>query len=209
MMIRGLDKGQKAALLISECQRGVIEKGLSPFSTLVDQVNARGIVKKIGVLADAFRAARLPVLHLHVVHRPDYADLPITSVIVGMQAKNGRMKAGSIDVDAVPDLPVEQGDILHARTFSLVAFHGTDLDQTLRNMGVKTVVLVGVSTNFAVNGMALCASDLGYQVVVPEDCIAGATAESHAFVVKEALSLYSTITNSGAVIESLEGQGRE
>lgn len=202
-MLRGLDRGQKAALLISECQRGVIEEGLSPFPTLVEQVRSRAIVGKIARLAEQFRLAGLPVLHLHVVHRPDYADLPVTSVIVGMTVKNGRMKAGSIDVEPVPELPVRDGDILHARSFSLVAFHGTDLDHILRNMGIQTVVLTGVSTNFAVSGSALCASDLGYQVVVPEDCIAGATAQSHAFVVKESLSLYATITNSDAVIEAL------
>jgi nicotinamidase-related amidase len=202
-MIRGLDKGQKAALLISECQRGVIEEGLSPFPTLAEQVKSRGIVSKIARLAAQFRNAGLPVIHLHVVHRPDYADLPITSVIVSMSVKHGRMKAGSIDVEAVPELPVHNGDILHARSFSLVAFHGTDLDHILRNMGIQTVVLAGVSTNFAINGAALCASDLGYQVVVPEDCIAGASAESHAFVVKEALSLYATMSSGGALIEAI------
>ncbi|MES2025633.1 MAG: isochorismatase family cysteine hydrolase [Pseudomonadota bacterium] len=202
-MIRGLNKGQKAALLISECQRGVIEADLSSFPGLVEQVNTRDIVKKISRLADEFRAAGLPVVHLHVVHRSDYADLPVTSVIMGMSVKNGRMKIGSVDVESVPELPVQPGDILHARSYSLVAFHGTDLDQILRNMGVQTVVLAGVSTNVAINGSALCASDLGYQVVIPEDCIAGASAESHTFLSKQLLPLYTTVTNSDTVIETI------
>ncbi|RJF91701.1 cysteine hydrolase family protein [Noviherbaspirillum saxi] len=208
-MVRGLDKGQKAALIISECQRGVIEEGLSPFPSLAEQVKSRGIVSRIGSLAESFRAAGLPVLHAHVVHRPDYADLPVTSVIVGLSVRNGRMKAGTIDVDSVAELPVQPGDILHARSFSLVGFHGTDLDQTLRNMGVRTLVIAGVSSNVAVNGMALCASDLGYQVVIPEDCTAGATAESHAFMMKEALPLYATVTSGNAVIELLAGRSKD
>ena len=41
--------------------------------------------------------------------------------------------------------------------------------------GPATVVLVGVSTNLGMPGNMMTACDLGYTVVIPEDCIAGAT----------------------------------
>ncbi len=203
MAVRGLGAGVKAALLISECQRGVIEEGLSPFPTLAEQAAQRGIVEKINTLAQAFRTAGLPVFHLHVAHRPDFADVPVTNVILARSVKQGRMTIGSVDVDSVAGLPVAHGDVVHARPFSLVAFHGTDLDQQLRNRGIGTLVLCGVSTNVAVSGSALCGSDLGYQVVVPEDCIAGASAESHAFVVQNLLPLYATITTGADVARAV------
>ena len=65
----------------------------------------------------------------------------------------------------------------------------------LRNLGVQTVVLTGVSSNVAVPGLAVCAADLGYQAVIPEDCIAGASEEVHDFVVANLLPMYSTVTN--------------
>lgn len=202
-MIRGLDKGQRAALLISECQQGVIDPQLSPFQSLAEQVETRAIVPRIAKLAQAFREAKLPVIHLHVVHRPGYADLPRTSAIIVRSIKDQRMIAGSQDVLAVEALLPQEGDILHARSFSLVAFHGTELDTILRNMGVQTLVPVGVSTNVAISGTSLCGSDLGYQVVVPEDCIAGATAESHDFIIHNLLPLYSTLTDSESIIQAL------
>ncbi|MES2320777.1 MAG: isochorismatase family cysteine hydrolase [Pseudomonadota bacterium] len=203
MGVRGLGAGARPALLISECQRGVIEDGLSPFPTLAQQAAERGIVEKINALATAFRAAGLPVFHLHVAHRPDFADVPVTNVILARSVKQGRMTIGTPDVDSVAGLPVMAGDVLHARPFSLVAFHGTDLDQQLRNRGVDTLVLCGVSTNVAVSGSALCGSDLGYQVVVPEDCIAGASAESHAFIVQQLLPLYATLTTGADVAQAV------
>lgn len=202
-MIRGLDKGQRAALLISECQQGVIDPQLSPFQGLAEQVGVRAIVPRIARLAQAFRDAKLPVIHLHVVHRPGYVDLPRTSAIIVRSMKEQRMIAGSQDVLPVEELTPQEGDILHARSFSLVAFHGTELDTMLRNMGVQTLVPVGVSTNVAISGTSLCGSDLGYQVVVPEDCIAGATAESHDFIVNNLLPLYSTLTDSESIIQAL------
>lgn len=202
-MLRGFDKGQRAALLISECQMAVLDPSLALFQGLAEQVAKRGIVSRIARLAQAFREAKLPVIHLHVAHRPGYIDLPRTSAIIAGSTKQNRMIAGSRDVEAVAELQPQEGDILHSRSFSLVAFHGTDLDATLRNMGVETVVPVGVSTNVAISGMSLCASDLGYQVVVPEDCIAGATAESHEFIVANLLPLYSTLSDSDSVIQAI------
>lgn len=206
-MIRGLDRGQRAALLISECQRGVIEPAHSLYPGLVEQVQSRGIVPRIASLAEVFRAAGLPVVHLHVAHRPDFADLPRTSIIISRSVKTGAMAIGSVDVEAVPELAPHPVDVVDARRYSLVAFHGTGLDQTLRNLGVQTVVLAGVSTNVAISGAALCASDLGYQVVVAEDCIAGATAESHAFIIANLLPLYSTLSDAQSVGQAITASG--
>jgi nicotinamidase-related amidase len=202
-MLRGFEKGQRPALLISECQRGVIDPELSGFPGLAEQVGQRGILARIARLATAFRQAGLPVLHLHVAHRPGYVDLPRTSVIIARSTKENRMIAGSDEVRSVPEVAPQGQDIVHARTFSLVGFHGTDLDTLLRHMGVHTLVPVGVSTNVAISGLALCGSDLGYQVVVPEDCIAGATAQSHDFIVTNLLPLYSTLSDSDSVIAAL------
>ena len=202
-MLRGFEKGQRPALLISECQRGVIDPERSGFPGLAEQVQQRGILTRIARLAEAFRNAGLPVFHLHVVHRVGYVDLPRTSVIIARSTKENRMIIGSEEVDSVPEVMPQGQDIVHARSFSLVGFHGTDLDSILRNMGVRTLVPVGVSTNVAISGLALCGSDLGYQVVVPEDCIAGATPQSHDFIVTNLLPLYSTLSDSDSVIAAL------
>jgi nicotinamidase-related amidase len=206
-MIRGLENNKRAALLISECQHGVISPDMSPFPGLAEQVQKRGILNRISKLAEAFRAAELPVIHLHVVHRKGYIDLPRTSVIVARSMKENRMLEGTKDVESVEEVAPAASDIVHARSFSLVAFHGTDLDSMLRNMGVTTLVPVGVSTNVAISGASLCGSDLGYQVIVPEDCIAGATPESHDFIIKNLLPLYATLTDSQSIMQVLAERG--
>jgi len=110
-------------------------------------------------------------------------------------------------VESVDEVAPKNDDIVHARSFSLVAFHGTELDSMLRNMGVTTLVPVGVSTNVAISGASLCGSDLGYQVVVPEDCIAGATQESHEFIVQNLLPLYATLSESQSIMQTLAERG--
>lgn len=203
MAIRGLEKGKKPALLISECQKGVIGAGISSFEGLVSEAAERGIVPRIQALAKAFRELGYPVIHLHVVHRPGYPDLPITNVILANSVRQGRMVIGSVDVQPVDELQPVSDDIVHSRSFSLVGFHGTELDATLRNMGIDTIVLAGVSSNVAISGTALCGSDLGYQVIVAEDCTAGSDAETHTFICKNLLPLYSTISDSSEIAQAL------
>lgn len=203
MTLRGLESGTRAALVISECQRGVIEVGRSPFEGLAAQAAERGIVPRIAALAQAFRAAHMPVVHAWVAHRPDYADVARTSMLMVRSAKTGFMQIGSPDVEPVLGLQAHPEDHVQARRFSINGFNGTDLDATLRHLGVKTLVLVGVSSNVAINAMAITGADLGYQVVVPEDCIAGATAESHAFMVSQLIPLYATLTQQSAVLAAL------
>lgn len=202
-MIRGLEVERRPALIISECQRGVIEPDRSFFPDLCEQVATRDIIAKTAVLAEAFRAAGLPVMHVHVAHRPDYADLPMTSTVVALSKKMDRMTIGKPDVESVAGVAPQPGDLVHSRTFSLVGFHGTDLDTRLRNRGIRTLVFSGVSTNVAISGMSMCASDLGYQCIVAEDCIAGSSLEAHQFIVRNFLPLYSTVANSQQVIDSL------
>ena len=52
-------------------------------------------------------------------------------------------------------------------------FHGTELDQLLRNLGVRTVVATGVSVNVGITGLTIEAVNCGYQVVIPREAVTG------------------------------------
>ena len=73
----------------------------------------------------------------------------------------------------VAELAPRAEDITIAREHGMTGFYTTPLDAYLRNLGVSTVVVVGVSANIAVNGTAIEAMNRGYHVIVPGDCVAG------------------------------------
>ena len=49
----------------------------------------------------------------------------------------------------------------------------TEMHRGLRNLGVRTVVGVGVSVNVAITNLAFDAVNAAYQVVLPRDAVAG------------------------------------
>ena len=78
----------------------------------------------------------------------------------------------------------------------MTPFTSTSLDQILRNLGIKTVIATGVSVNLGVYGMVLSAVDLGYQVVLVRDAVAGLPADLAQAVIDESLSLVATVVTS-------------
>ncbi len=202
-MVRGLEAGRKAALIINECQIGLLNPKHASFPALAAQAVARDIVPKIERLAKAFRARGLPVVYTPVVHRPDFADMMPNSLISSLGLKGRHMAAGSLEAGHMPGLEPQPQDFVIDRTSGLIAFNGTNLDALLRRLSVQTVVLCGVSSNVAMPGNTMTAVDLGYQVVLPEDCIAGSDPETHAIIFREQLRMLATITTGDEVVAAL------
>ena len=84
-------------------------------------------------------------------------------------------------------------------------FTGTALDVTLRNLGITTVVATGVSVNLAIFGLAIEAVNLGYQVVLPTDCVAGVPAGYAKDVIRHSLALLATRTTADDLVALWDG----
>src|ERR1700739_957226 len=146
---------QSAALVISECQRGILDLTASVTPALAAQAAERGIVARIAGLAEAFRAAGLPVVHCHIAHRPDLAGIKANSLLRSLAIKNRTLIAGTPDTLPPPELAPHPGDHVSRRATGLTAFYGTDLDASLRLRAGETIVLTGVSTDVALPGPGL------------------------------------------------------
>lgn len=73
---------------------------------------------------------------------------------------------------------------------------GTDLDAVLRNLGVHTIVGVGVSVNVAMTNFVMDGVNAGYQFVLPRDAVAGVPSAYADAVIDHTLSLLATVTTT-------------
>lgn len=201
--MHGLDRGQRPALLVSECQNH-ITNGSFADSPLIQQVGQRDIIGRINELADAFRAARLPVIFCNIAAPSDFEGFVVNCVLAGLIKRNGRLVTGSRDAAVHDDLHVAPTDIVIERMHGMAPFSGTELESVLRGREVDTVVLSGVSTNIAIPGAATEAIARGFEVVVAEQCTAGGTSESHRLQITEHLPLLAAIADSSSLISELQ-----
>lgn len=201
--VRGLEPGKRAALVVNEMQNAITNPAYIG-TPLAAQVTERGIVGRINTLTAAFRAVGAPVIFCTIAaRRADFEGFRVNCALAAGIRRKGHLVAGTATAAIHDDLVVGPSDIVCSRSHGMAPFTGTDLDATLRGYDIDTVVLTGVSTNIALPGAATEAVGLGYNVVLAEDCSAGATAETHHMQVTQHLLLLATITDAESVIASL------
>ena len=193
------------ALVISECQRGLLDPPPGAFSGLAEQAAVRDLVTRTAELAQAFRSRALPVVHCIIEHRSDQMGMLPNSYLGSLALRDRLMVEGTRDVEIPAELGPEPTDLISSRATGLTAFYGTNLDAMLRLQGVQTLVLAGISTNVALPGLALEAVNRGYTVILAEDCTAGTTADGHEYMVQNMLRMLTRVTPAADVIGRLPG----
>jgi ureidoacrylate peracid hydrolase len=83
------------------------------------------------------------------------------------------------------------------------AFFGTDLDLHLRERHIATVLVTGVVTNICVRSTVHDAFFLGYEVVVPGECVAATTPQAQETSLYDIDTHYGTVAPLGQVLALL------
>jgi nicotinamidase-related amidase len=206
--VRGLEPENQAALLVVELQNGIANPSYDD-TPLARQVTARAVVARTNMLAAAFREARAPVVFCTIAAAPDWAGFRVNCALAARVRRKGLLVIGTKTGAIHDDLAVAPSDVISQRSHGMSPFTGTELDATLRGYDVDTVVLSGVSTNVALPGAATEAVGLGYNVVLAEDCTAGATDETHQMQITMNLPALATVTDAESIIASLQARAGE
>ncbi|HQT60945.1 MAG TPA: isochorismatase family cysteine hydrolase [Acidiphilium sp.] len=180
----------RAALLIIDMQRDFCMAGGYADRAGLDIARLAGPIAPIARLATAFRAAGLPVIYTREGHRPDLADCApakqararAAGAPIGSRGPLGRaLIRGEYGHDIVDDLAPHLDDIIVDKP-GYSAFHATDLDHTLRALGIGRLVLSGVTTEVCVHSTLRSAIDRGYDCVTVADATACDDPALHAAV---------------------------
>ncbi|MEU9005764.1 cysteine hydrolase [Streptomyces sp. NPDC048551] len=189
------------ALLTVECQNGVVGEE-SALPELAEEARKSGMLERVAALVDAARAAGVQVLHAVAERRPDGRGASTNARLFRAAGKLPvRQLSGSRAVEIAAPVTVAEQDLVVRRLHGLSPMAGTDLDALLRNLGVRTLVVTGVSSNIAIPNTVFDAVNLGYQVVVPADAIAGVPASCTAEVIRNSLALVAAVTTTEALLE--------
>lgn len=119
------------------------------------------IVEPIQRLVAAARAHKIPIVWICQKYRMDKYD-KVTEKRVGTCYEG---TWGAEQIDELPILPEDY--VVNKRRYS--GFFQTDLDLTLRELGVDTLIAFGCDTNICVLQTLAGAYFRGYKTVVPAD----------------------------------------
>ena len=188
------------AVVTQECQGAVIgpDAGLAALAEEARRVALPNIVR----LLPAARAAGVHVVHCVVQRRPDGLGSNHNAKIFALGRGEVDIAPGTPGAAVLPELGPEPTDLVLSRWHGIGPMGGTDLDTVLRNLGVSTVVVVGVSLNVAIPNFVMDAVNAAYRVVVPKDAVAGIPTEYGDAIIANTLSLLATITTTDELLQS-------
>ena len=186
------------AIVSQECQGAVV--GPNAGLAVLAEEARREAVPNIQRLLPAARDAGVKVVHCLVQRRPDGLGANHNAKIFALGGID--VSPGSPGTQLLPELGPAPTDVVLTRSHGIGPMGGTDLDATLRNLGVSTIVAVGVSVNVAITNLVMDAVNLAYRVVVPRDAVAGIPTDYATSIIDNTLSLLATITTTDDLIEA-------
>lgn len=199
---------QTTALVTQECQGGVIGQ-LSSLPALAEEAR-REALPNIAALLPAARAAGVSVIHCLIQRRADGRGSNTNArLFAAGKSFTVDLTPGSEGATLLPELGPEPSDLVLTRTHGVGPMTGTDLDSVLRNLGIRTIVGVGVSVNIAITNFVMDAVNRGYQFVLPRDAVSGYPREYADAIIDNTLSLLATVSSAGEIIAEWRGIGAD
>ncbi len=154
--------------------------------------HTRALVPALRSLTDGAREAGAQVIYALMAHRDD-------GRVYGR--REGEAKAAmNANGELADGLRFDQRDFLLHRWHGMNPVYDTGVESMLRHMGVRTVVLGGVSLNVSLLGAAIDLYSGGFNVVIPRDCVAAVTKEYGDMVLQHTMRAIATVTTRDAVL---------
>ncbi len=164
-------EARTSALVLIDLQQMIVGRDLQPHL-------AKDVVARCARLAEKFRETGGMVVYVRV-DLGNMLQLPVDQSMRDPKAAPPPASASEL----VPEAGFREGDVLVTKR-QWGAFFSTDLEQKLREKGVKTVVIGGIATNFGVESTGRASAGLGFATVFVEDAMSSMSAEAHGFAVK-------------------------
>lgn len=167
----------KTAFVIIDMQRDFLEPNGFGESLGNDVSLLRTAIAPCAAMLDACRDNGVLVIHTREGHRPDMIDAPLAkvqrgspSMRIGDTGPMGRILIrGEAGHDIVDELAPVPGEPVLDKP-GKGAFYQTDLELMLRNRGIETLLVAGVTTEVCVHTTVREANDRGFRCIVLGDC---------------------------------------
>jgi nicotinamidase-related amidase len=166
---------EHTALLVWDCQNGLVDRAF----------DKDAFVARTAALLAWARITQLPIVYSKIVPLP--APWEAGPRALRMMRRFGvtrpedlrpMLPPGSRAAE-IPEALAPRDDELVLGKHTTSMFIGTHFEYLLRNRGIRTLLLAGISTENGIEATARDADNRGYYTVVLEDCVSSPDREGH------------------------------
>ena len=193
------------ALVIQDLQNDVIiDGGAFADSGAPAHATSQNVVANVKGLAEACRAAGVPVIHIWYIVEDGAPGLKQNAPLFeGVKSANALVR-GSWGAAPAEGLEPQPGDHV-VEKMRMNGFYETRLDILLRGLGVETLIVSGAWTNMSIEHTARHAADAGYRAVVASDGTSTVNDEWQNAALSYAVQNVATVATCGEIADALAG----
>lgn len=184
----------RTAVLVLDCQNDLVK--------ITPRIRENRVLEHIAAVIGAARRRKLPVIHITASVRRDFLDIPRDSPLWDGLRKSRQLIFGTKGAAIHPKVRPLKNELVLNKT-CVDPFLTTNLGQALQNHDVNTLIVTGLWTNWVVEATARHASDMGYRVYIPRECVASNTFENHDFAINRILPTICYVVKANDVIAAL------
>jgi nicotinamidase-related amidase len=202
----------KSALIIVDMQNDFVhpDGGFAHLArehpdTRIDMPFLMSTIPHVKRLAEGFRRAGRPVVYVTQVLRADYSDaaFPFWRSTKGSTTGNRTFIVegswGALIVDELKPAPSDHSVV--KKGFG--GFANTPLDTILRNLGVNTCVVAGVTTCVCVSTTIRQGVEYNYRMILVSDAVAEVHRDTHEAELKTMSRMFADVQTTDEVIALL------
>ena len=166
---------ETTAIFITDSQNYFLSEGGAAWPLVGEGVTNGNIVEKQAALVAVAKEVGIPVFYSpHMYTEMDYANWKYLNPIDQLMFDIDMLHEGTWGHEFHPDLIPDDNTIVMNPHKGLSNFHTGDANLQLRQYGIQTVIMTGMSANLCVESHMRDATEFGFEVIVIEDATAGA-----------------------------------
>ena len=185
-----------SALLIIDMQNAFLEPG-----AMLETPMGRDIIASLSILIDECRKLAVPLIWIRLDGSAPYGGLLLDKYPPLREQQV--LFRGTHSFELFSGLPTPKKDDFHVVKHKYDAFHRTDLDTLLRNIGADTVIITGVTTNCCCESTARSAFEHDYKVAFTSDGTAAFETRLHEATLGTVRELFGRVLTIEEVLREL------
>lgn len=186
---------RRTAVLVLDVQNDLVK--------ITPCIRENRVLEHIASVVKAARRRKVPVIHITASVRGDFLDIPRDNPLWDGLRKSRQLIFGTRGAAIHPKIRPLKSELVLNKT-CVDPFLTTNLGQALQNHDVNTVVLTGLWTNWVVEATARHASDMGYRVFIPRECVASNNFENHDFAINRILPTICYVVGTADVLAAFK-----
>ena len=166
---------ETTAVFITDPQNDFLSEKGAAWELVGEQVITDKVVEHQVALRDAAKEVGIPVFYSpHTYTEMDYANWKLLNPIDQLMFEIDMFHQGTWGHEFHPDLVPDDNTVVMNPHKGLSNFHAGDAKMQLRQYGIETLIMAGMSANLCVESHLRDAIENGFEVIVIADGTAGA-----------------------------------